>query len=313
MADPIVGPKAAAAPVAPVLGTPEYDAAMVAKVDALNPPAPVVAPAVPATKPDGVPDKFWNVEKAAVDYAAWAKSTSELEAKFTQTQQKPVVTPAVVPVVDTVKATLEAAVAAVKANPEAKVTELVAAEKALADHKSPVAAPVVDPAAALQAKGLDINDFNAEYADKGALSEESYAKLAKVGFDKATVDSVVAGQVALRAQADAEGYAVAGGQEAFTKMSAWAAANLTAPQKEAFNTAVSGSTDAMKLAVAGLRAQYEAASGREPTLVGGAAPGATNTGYQSRAEMTAAMRDPRYQKDAAYRKSVETKVANAAF
>lgn len=46
-------------------------------------------PSAPAKvqKPEGVPDKFWNAEKAEVNYAAWAKSTAELEAKFTQQQQ----------------------------------------------------------------------------------------------------------------------------------------------------------------------------------------------------------------------------------
>lgn len=41
-----------------------------------------------AQKPEHVPDKFWNEEKGEVDFAGWAKSTRELEARFTRQQQQ---------------------------------------------------------------------------------------------------------------------------------------------------------------------------------------------------------------------------------
>lgn len=41
------------------------------------------------TKPEHVPDKFWNAETGAVNYEAWAKSTTELEQRFHSQQQNP--------------------------------------------------------------------------------------------------------------------------------------------------------------------------------------------------------------------------------
>lgn len=83
------------APAAPVRGTPEYDAAMAAKfrdaqgvVDEsvlagfkapeANAPA-ADAGAAKATKPDNVPDKFWDAEKGEVRYDELLKSYTELE------------------------------------------------------------------------------------------------------------------------------------------------------------------------------------------------------------------------------------------
>lgn len=39
------------------------------------------------TKPENVPDKFWNAETGQVDYDAWSKSYRELEKKFSQKDQ----------------------------------------------------------------------------------------------------------------------------------------------------------------------------------------------------------------------------------
>lgn len=264
-------------------GTPEHDAAMAKKFDESGgKPAAVIEP---ATKPEGVPDKFWNATTGAVDYAAWGKSTAELETAFTKSKQAP--------------------------TDEGKKP---ATEEKSAGLKIDKPAEGADPAAALADKGLDINEFNTEFAAKGELGEESYAKLAKVGFDKATVDSVIAGQVALAEKRDNEGFAVAGGKEEFAKMSSWAAANMTAAEREAFNAAVSSpSVETMKLAVSGLRSRYEAVNGKAPTLVGGQPSSNSDVGFASTAEMTAAMRDPRYKKDTAYRASVEAKVAASKF
>lgn len=69
---------------APEVGSEEYNAQMVAKAE-----APVdTGDVTVASKPEAVPDKFWDTEKGEVDYEAWGKSTSELEAKFTEKQQE---------------------------------------------------------------------------------------------------------------------------------------------------------------------------------------------------------------------------------
>lgn len=163
---------------------------------------------------------------------------------------------------------------------------------------------------ALESKGLNIADFSTEFAQAGNLSEASYQKLEAAGIPKPMVDAYIAGQQALANQVRAQGLEAAGGEEQFNAMAAWAKNGLTAGELQAYNDAVTtGTVDQAKLAISGLRARYEAANGREPNLLGGANAAGGQAGFGSRAEMVKAMSDPRYQKDEAYRKSVENKLA----
>jgi hypothetical protein len=148
-----------------------------------------------------------------------------------------------------------------------------------------------------------------EFSEKGELSEETYKSLEAAGFPKDMVDSYIAGQMALAAQRDAQGYELAGGQEQYSAMAKWAGANLTAPELQAFNDAIAGTPAQMKQAILGLKAQYEGAAGRDPKLVqGGGGNGGVNGAFASRAEVTAAMRDSRYRSDPAYRAEVERRI-----
>ena len=61
---------------------------------------------------------------------------------------------------------------------------------------------------------------------------------------------------------------------------------------------------AIMVAVRGLKASYQTAEGSDPNLLDGDGGGEGPTGgrYESQAEMTADMKDPRYKKDPAFRK-----------
>jgi hypothetical protein len=222
-------------------------------------------------RPVHVPEKFWNAETGAIDTEAWAKSYTELEQK--QSQGKP-------------------------------------AEAAAAQTATDVSTPPADAAEALESKGLNLSDFSTEFAQAGALSEASYQKLEAAGIPKPMVDAYIAGQQALATQVRAQGLEAAGGEEQFNAMAAWARNGLTPGELQAYNDAVtSGTVDQAKLAITGLRARYEAANGREPSLLGGSNANAGNGGYGSTAEMVRDMSDPRYSKDEAFRKQVEAKLS----
>ncbi|CLP71539.1 Uncharacterised protein [Mycobacterium tuberculosis] len=64
------------------------------------------------------------------------------------------------------------------------------------------------------------------------------------------------------------------------------------------------------MAILGLKARYDAANGSEPTLLGGNAKASEDV-FRSTAELTAAMKDPRYKKDPAYREDVKQKLARS--
>lgn len=164
-------------------------------------------------------------------------------------------------------------------------------------------------AEAAKSAGVDMAALETEFAEHGGLTDATYESLEKAGFDKATVDSYIAGQQALADASQARIEEHVGGAETLENMIEWAATNLSEEEKVAFNNTVDAADEAgLKLALDGLKAKYVASEGNEPNLVGGATKGNSGGVFRSTAEMKAAMSDPRYAKDPAYRADVEAKL-----
>lgn len=169
-----------------------------------------------------------------------------------------------------------------------------------------------NPEKALSEKGLDLSTFTAEFNAKGELSAESYAKLAAAGFDKGIVDNYINGQKAMAAQYETAVVSEVGGSEKYSEMVAWAKANMSDAEINAYNATVSsGDVAQAKLAVLGLSAKFSKANGSEPRLVQGRTNSASEDVFESTAQLTEAMRDPRYTKDPAYRAKVQAKLARS--
>ena len=104
----------------------------------------------------------------------------------------------------------------------------------------------------------------------------------------------------------------AGGEQYYDTMVQWASNNLDSSSIEAFDSIVNtGSVEAIKLAVAGLKNQYETANGYEGKMVTGKPPTNTKDVFRSQPELVAAMSDRRYDKDPAYRQDVIEKLARS--
>ena len=103
-------------------------------------------------------------------------------------------------------------------------------------------------------------------------------------------------------------YNSAGGEAEYGRLTSWAAQNLSETKLDAFNDMIDrGNSTAIQIAVAGLRAEYEAQEGYEGRmLTGKSAP--TADGFRSQAEVVQAMSDPRYDRDEAYRQDVYNKL-----
>ena len=103
-------------------------------------------------------------------------------------------------------------------------------------------------------------------------------------------------------------YNSAGGEAEYGRLTSWAAQNLSETKLDAFNDMIDrGNSTAIQIAVAGLRAEYEAQEGYEGRmLTGKSAP--TADGFRSQAEVVQAMSDPRYDRDEAYRQDVYDKL-----
>ena len=165
---------------------------------------------------------------------------------------------------------------------------------------------------AVSEAGLDMSSLESEYKENGELNEKSYEALEKAGIPKEYVDAFINGQTALQQQQSAEVKGLVGGEEGYNELTSWASENLTEGEKEAYNNSVnSNNMDSIKLAVAGLKAKFEAANGSEPNLLNGKQAPSSEGGYQSWAQVTEAMADPRYSKDTAYQDAVKSKLANS--
>ncbi len=101
----------------------------------------------------------------------------------------------------------------------------------------------------------------------------------------------------------------AGGEQSYQNIVNWASENLDQTAIDAFDGIIgTGNVDAIKLAVTGLRSQYENANGYEGRMVTGKPPTNTKDVYRSQAELVRAMSDKRYDNDPAYRQDVIEKL-----
>ena len=101
----------------------------------------------------------------------------------------------------------------------------------------------------------------------------------------------------------------AGGEEKFQRLTSWAKDNCSQDQINAYNEALeTGDQYIILNALKGIQYDYMMNNGFEPKLTRGRAPTQDVQGFRSRYEVQAAMNDPRYQKDAAFRKDVERKI-----
>ena len=101
----------------------------------------------------------------------------------------------------------------------------------------------------------------------------------------------------------------AGGEQKYAQIVNWAKTNLPQDQIVAFDEVVNtGSVQAIQLAVSGLKAEYDNANGVEGRMVTGKAPQNSGDVFRSQQELVAAMNDPRYDRDPAYRQDVIQKL-----
>ena len=100
-----------------------------------------------------------------------------------------------------------------------------------------------------------------------------------------------------------------GGETQYSNMINWAGQNLDAKSTEAFdNVVASGNVQMIRLAVAGLKAQFDDANGYEGRMLTGKGARTSGDVFRSQPELVAAMSDPRYENDPAYRQDVMEKL-----
>ena len=169
----------------------------------------------------------------------------------------------------------------------------------------------MDEASAPEATTGAIEDARNEFAENGELSDKAFDALEKAGLPRSFVEQYIAGQQAMSVQQAAAIQESIGGAGNYEAMAEWASENLADGDLDAFNTIVEGgSVEQARVAVKGLYAQFQAAGGKGPALVQGSTSGDSGVKpFGSTAQVTEAMRDPRYASDPAYRENVEKRMA----
>ncbi len=165
----------------------------------------------------------------------------------------------------------------------------------------------------LEKRGINFDKLSQEFAKKGKLSDQAYKQLEKAGISRDLTNQFIQGQAAVATQMQSEAFGLVGGQDQYTEMVTWAADNLPDAAISTFNRAVnSGNKETVHMAIQGLSAQYRSANGSEPTLVRGTTNTKAGGVFESAAQLTAAMRDPRYSTDPAYRQEVAVKLQRSS-
>ena len=166
-----------------------------------------------------------------------------------------------------------------------------------------------------------INEASAEFYDNNnTLSPETLEKFSELS-SKDLVEAYIATQKNAQAPSAEEGIPdlseaqvntiknSVGGDSEYSKIIGWAGQNMPEADVEAFDELVgSGNVGAIKLAVAGMKANYETANGYEGRMLSGKAPKTSGDVFRSQPEVVAAMSDPRYDSDPAYRMDVMEKL-----
>ena len=160
---------------------------------------------------------------------------------------------------------------------------------------------------------------NEYYQNGGQLSPETLAK-----FGEMSSQELVQAYMDLQAQQPQQQFEdtpdlsqsevnviqnAVGGEAAYQNLVGWAAENLPDDYITAFDNVVeSGNLQAIQLAVAGLRSEYENQVGYEGRLLSGKAASTQADVFRSQAEVVRAMNDPRYENDPAYRQDIFDKL-----
>ena len=159
---------------------------------------------------------------------------------------------------------------------------------------------------------FDMEALQKEYMETGGLKDASYKILEDAGISKQYADTYIEGVKALGQQIGNQVKDSVGGAGDYQNMVEWAQANYTPEQIQAYDNAVnSGDVQLAMLTAKGLQADYQNSSGYEGQTVSGDTSlrmSDSSDIFRSNAQVTEAMKDPRYETDMAYRQDVRDKL-----
>ena len=107
-------------------------------------------------------------------------------------------------------------------------------------------------------------------------------------------------------------FKMVGGEKAYKAMIDWAGQNLSQEEIERYDSVMNTqNANSIFYAVQSLFTRYSDVTGNDGQLLTGRSASKDSNGFRSQSELVAAMSDPRYDRDPAYRRDVMTRLENS--
>lgn len=236
---------------------------------------------IETSRPEGVPEKFWDETTKSVNTEAILKSYNELERRLGNSNLPP---------------------------------EEQSGESPDAPTNETNNQPSEEQALSIaQNAGINVEELQDYFSEHGEISEEHYAKLEEKGISRPLVDEFIRHRVAEVENVRQNIFKSVGGEKAYDSLVRWAVDHWSHDKIQAFNDVLdTNSPEQWKLAVSGLKADYEKANGVRPNLLKPTSSSPSTGGrYESFEQMRRDMANPLYEKDPAFREAVRRKLENS--
>lgn len=164
-----------------------------------------------------------------------------------------------------------------------------------------------NPQEILEQKGIDFLALQEEYRQNNGFTQETKESLLKAGITEEVINNYIEGQKARAEQEINKLAECVGGRERFDNILKWAGKNLEKSEIESIRSVTDPTI--VKIILKDLAGRMTEKEGKLPDYVSGSGGKVSVEVFESAAQMQAAILDPRYGKDEAYRRGVMKKIS----
>lgn len=187
----------------------------------------------------------------------------------------------------------------------------LAVAESLEGGEQPLLAGKFKDPQALEQAYVELQKKLGEPRDEVQSTEDESESTAPEQEEETSSDSEADVETLSEAQAQ-ELMDMVGGDKAYKSMLDWASDNFSKEEVEMYDGVMeSGNPNAIFFAVQALQARYNDAVGSDGRLLTGRGAQNTDDSFKSQAELVAAMSDPRYDRDPAYRADLMRRLENS--
>ena len=177
--------------------------------------------------------------------------------------------------------------------------------------------PISEETTEVTSSAVNWEELSNKLGETQTLESADYEQLQGIGIPKEVIDSYLQLLATGNEAAQTQAISYAGGPEAMDQLFGWAQQNLTEDEIGNYNNILASpnwrmAIDSLRVA-SGSNTETTNEVAREPELVEGQSSISSGTGFASTQEMMAAMSDPKYKSDPAFRNQVRMRVGRSNF